>query len=110
MYRAQHQSLSSGRWQELTLVEQLANIGSEVNRTMSWKKNHYGNPQNAFYRALELIDLSINDPKNKERLSEICRTREALVDWYTGNNSYHTTDTQWEKYFYQFTYASRLNK
>lgn len=110
MTKTQHQSLASGRWNELTLLEQLANIGSEVSRTISWQKNSYGNPQDAFYRALELIDLSISDPKNSKRLREICRTREALVDWFSGSKLYHTTNQQWEKYFYQFTYAARLNK
>ncbi|MBP9670687.1 hypothetical protein KBD75_04785, partial [Candidatus Woesebacteria bacterium] len=86
------------------------NVGSEVGRSIAWRTNGYGDPSESFYRALELIDLTIADPKNKHRLSEICRSREALVDWFTGNNTYNTTDQQWEAYFYQFTYASRQNK
>jgi hypothetical protein len=31
----QHQSLASGRWRSLSLIEQLANIGSEVKATPS---------------------------------------------------------------------------
>ena len=106
----QHQQLAQGHWQDFTLMEQLANVGSEIGRTISWQTNGYGDPSTAFYRALELIDLTIADPKNKERLSELCRSREALVDWFTGSDTYHTTDSQWEAYFYQFTYAARLNK
>lgn len=107
----QHKHLASGHWQDFSLMEQLANIGSEIGRTISWRKAPtYGNPKDAFYRALELIDLTVADPKNKLRLREICRTREALIDWFTGTNDYHTTDRQWEQYFYQFTYASRLNR
>lgn len=106
----QHKHLASGHWQDFSLIEQLANVGSEIGRSISWRTNGYGDPREAFYRALELIDLTIADPKNKDRLSEICRTREALVDWFTGSNTYNTTDQQWEAYFYQFNYASRLNK
>lgn len=106
----QHKQLASGHWQDFTLIEQLANVGSEIGRSISWRTNGYGNPRDAFYRALELIDLTIADPKNVTRLHEICRTREALVDWFTDNNSYHTNDAQWETYFYQFTYAARVNK
>jgi hypothetical protein len=33
----QHQTLSAGRWQSLTLVEQLGNVGSEVGRAIRAK-------------------------------------------------------------------------
>ncbi len=103
----QHKHLAAGHWQDFSLIEQLANIGSEVSRTISWRTSGYGDPQDAFYRALELIDLTIADPKNKFRLKEVCRTREALVDWFIGKNDYHTTDDEWQSYFYQFGYAAR---
>jgi hypothetical protein len=103
----QHQQLTSGHWQDFSLLEQLANIGSEVDRTIAWRLSGYGDPQDAFYRALELLDLTIADPKNKFRLKEVCRMREVLLDWFTGSNSYNTTDTQWQNYFYQFGYAAR---
>lgn len=32
-----HKSLVAGRWQELSLVEQMGNIGSEVGRTLNAK-------------------------------------------------------------------------
>jgi len=32
---AMHRELAAGRWFELSLVEQLANIGSEIERTIS---------------------------------------------------------------------------
>jgi hypothetical protein len=103
----QHKQLANGHWQDFTLIEQLANIGSEIGRTISWRTSHYGKPREAFERALELIDLTIADPKNKSRLSEICRVREALNDWFFGINAYNTTDEQWQNYFYQFGYAAR---
>ena len=36
-----HQSLASGRWQQLSFVEQMANIGSEVERALSWKEKRH---------------------------------------------------------------------
>jgi hypothetical protein len=110
MSNFQHQQLSQGHWQDFTLIEQLANIGSEIGRTINWQTNKYGNPQDSFFRALELLDLTIADPKNNNRLKEICRVREALVDWFTGSNQYKTTSESWDRYFYQFLYASRVNK
>ncbi|MFH0887052.1 MAG: hypothetical protein V1843_02670 [bacterium] len=60
----QHRELASGRWQSLSLMEQLANVGSEVERTISWrKKNNADYSRMAFDRALELLDLTIADRK-----------------------------------------------
>jgi len=107
-----HKDLAAGRWFELSLIEQLANIGTDVERAIRWK--HKGNKeysQAAFERALELIYLTVEDPKNKGRLREVLRVREALIDFFIYNNSeYNTTAEQWQKYFYQFNYAAAVNK
>jgi hypothetical protein len=106
----QHQTLADGRWYQLTLVEQLANIGSEIFRTISWKnKNNPDYSTHAFHRALELCDLTLQDPKHSDfhRLRELTRVREALVDYFAGQNLYHSSDQLWQKYFHPFTYAAR---
>lgn len=96
-------------WTSLSLTMQLANVGAEVGRTISWRRNPaYGNPQDCFFRALDLLDATINDPKNHgPALTELCRTREALVDWYT-LNSYHSSDQSWLSYFDAFGIAANL--
>jgi hypothetical protein len=67
--------------------------------------------QKAFERALELIDLTIKDPKNKGlRLKEILRSREAIVDHFMYDNEYKTTDEQWQEYFFQFNYAAAMQR
>jgi len=33
----QHKSLANGRWSKLSLIEQMANIGSDVLRAINWK-------------------------------------------------------------------------
>jgi len=105
----QHQQLASGRWQEMTFFEQMANIGSEVERTINWKqKNNPEYSQKAFERALELLDLTLVDPKNKKRLKELTRLRELLADYFSFNNSYHSSDQSWKNYFFGFTFASAL--
>lgn len=102
---------TKNRWHYFTLVEQMANIGAEVGRAVNWRKK--GNlllAKNAFYRALELIDFTVDDPKNKNSLKEILRIRELLVDYLEGKNIYQSDEKFWEKYFYFFTFASRVNK
>lgn len=103
-----HQKLTPKRWYKFNLFEQMANIGSEIFRTISWRRKDPQLSRSAFWRALELFDLTISDPKNKKRLKEICRAREVAVDYFAGNNIYHSTDKSWENYFYAFNWAARL--
>lgn len=105
----QHQNLASGRWHNLSLIEQMANIGSEVERAISWlNKGNKTYSQNAVERAFELLYLTIADPKNKNRLRELTRLREVLVDYFYGENQYASTDELWHNYFYAFDYAARV--
>lgn len=106
----EHKNLASGRWNELSFSEQMANVGSEVERAINWKrKNNADYAQKAFERALELLDFTLADAKNKNRLKEIARTREALADYFAFKNSYKSSDDEWKKYFFAFNFASRIN-
>ena len=104
-----HKNLSSGNWQQLSFAEQMANIGSEVERAIKWKnKNKPERSQLAFFRLLELMDFTIADKNNINRLGELCRTREVLVDYFFADNQYKSTDILWQKYFRAFTWKSNL--
>ena len=106
----QHQKLASGGWKKLNFFEQMANIGSEVERAIIWrnKKNDlYG--QKAIERALELLTFTIADAKNRKRLKELTRLRETLIDYFFDENQYSSSDRLWQKYFYTFNYAARVN-
>lgn len=106
----QHKKLAAGKWNSLSLIQQLANIGSEVERTISWnKKGNNLYSKKAFWRCLELIDITLADRKNKLRLRELARLREALVDYFIGDNQYSSSDELWHKYFFAFNYAARIN-
>jgi hypothetical protein len=107
----QHKELGAGRWNQLSFCEQMANVGSEVERTILWKAK--GNPDysiRAFERALELLDFTIADLKNSKRLKEIVRVREALADHFFFDNEYQSTDASWHNYFFCFNYAARVNR
>lgn len=106
----QHKQLASGRWFQLSFIEQMANIGSEVERSLNWRaKNNAAYSQQAFERTLELIDLTLEDAKNVSRLRELTRVREAIVDFFFGKNQFESTESSWRKYFLCFTYAARRN-
>ena len=103
-----HAELANGRWDKMSLLEQMANIGSEVERAFHWKeKNNPDRSMKAFERALELLDLSLDSPKNKFRLKEIARSREFLVDTFLDENQFASSSSSLRKYFLQFACAVR---
>lgn len=107
----QHRSLAAGRWSTFSFVEQMAHIGSEVERALAWKeKGNFEYSQRAFERALELLDLSIAVCDGYRRLRELTRLRETLVDYFMGENEYSSSKTLWQGYFSPFTYAARLKR
>lgn len=105
-----HKELASGRWRELSLVEQMANIGSEVERAIKWRGKKPGLSQSAFERGLELLWLTKGDFKNRSRLRELTRLYEVLVDYFHGENRYGSSDELWQKYFRPFNWAARARK
>jgi hypothetical protein len=106
----QHKVLAGGKWGQMSLSEQMANIGSEVSRALNWKKkDNTVFCQNAASRALELVDLSIESCKTFSRIKEFTRLREALVDYFFGPNGFSSSELLWRKYFDRFNYVLRKN-
>lgn len=106
-----HAELAAGRWRGLSLLEQMANIGSEVERAIRGREQ--GKPERALraaYRTLELFDLSLDDPKLHGRLREIARAREVFADFFFGENTAHSTEEWWRKYFLEFAVAARKGR
>ena len=107
-----HKGLTPERWFKFTLCEQLANIGADIDRTIRWKaRGDLKMSSDAFERALELLDLTRLDPKNRGgKLKELCRVREALIDHFMYDNEYQTTDEMWSQYFLDFNFAAAIAK
>ena len=111
MSQTLHASLAAGRWFELTLMEQLANIGAEVGRATRAKAQ--GNEQRlagALDRALELFDLTLADNRWRGRLKEIARAREVVCDFLVGDNEYGSTAESLDRYFLPFAIAARRDR
>ena len=104
-----HADLATGRWYELSLVEQLANIGSEVGRAL--RARDRAKPERfdaALDRALELFDLSLADRRwALPQLREIARARETTVDFLFCANEYSSTAASIDRYFTGFAVATR---
>ena len=107
-----HKDLACGRWCAMDVCEQLANVGSEVERAIKWKNKNPDYSRNAIERALELLELTIDDIKNKKfsRLKELSRLKEALLDFFYCDNQFLSSDALFRKYFYAFAWASRRKR
>jgi len=110
MTDVQHRDLAAGRWWELSLFEQLGNVGSEVSRANRWLPRNPELAHKAVYRALELLDLTLADPRLRQtpaRLREIARAREVLADFFEGLNQYGATGESLQRYFDAYAAAAR---
>jgi hypothetical protein len=106
-----HAELSAGRWQGYPLVEQLANVGSEIERALSWAgKGNETYSSRAFERGLELLELTIADPKHRGRLRELTRLREVLLDYFFGENEFGSSPQSWHSYFHPYGVAVSIRK
>jgi hypothetical protein len=84
-----HETLTDGRWQTFTIAEQLANVGSEVERAIraheSGKTDRF---ERALERALELFDLTAADDRWRgHRRREIRRAREEFCRLFFESDS-----------------------
>ena len=97
------------RWRKLSLMEQLGNVGSEVERAIHWRARGNSDFQTrAFDRSLELLDLTLSDPRWKgSTLKEVARAREVVCDAFMGDNIYDATPEFLRKYFYAFALRAR---
>jgi len=102
-----HPPVAQEKWNALSVIEQMANIGSEVSRAVNWKQKDEKSMRLALYRALELLALSIKDPKNIKGLKELLRVKECIADYFLGDNIYTFTDQWWQKYFLEYAIAAR---
>jgi len=106
-----HKDLLGDPWNRLSIAEQMANVGCDVERAIRWRnKGNLEHSRNAFERALELLMFTIADSKNKKRLKELCRLKEVLVDYFFGDNEYSFTDEFFQKYFLNFNYMAALER
>jgi hypothetical protein len=97
-----HKDLASGRWFQMTLAEQLGNIGSEVYRAGKQQGRNRNLFDKAVARALELFDLTMEDKRWRGRIKEIGRARDVFCDAVLGGDEYDSSFQNIQKYFDYF--------
>ena len=106
---ATHKNLAAGRWHTLSIIEQFANIGSEVARAIrAHEAGKEVRRDRAIDRALELFDLTASDPRwNGARKRETLRAREEFCRLFF-DDFVPGAAASLEKYFLHFAVAARL--
>jgi len=106
----QHSESATGKWQALTLAEQLGNIGSEVSRAKRWQGKDQKTFEGAVNRAIELFDLTIADSRWSKRLKELVRAREVFCDAIEGGKAYNSSLEDLDRYFFHFALLARSRR
>jgi hypothetical protein len=104
-----HGSLAGGRWSTLTLVEQMGNVGSEVERALrALEQGRQDRLEHALDRALELFDLTATDARwHLAQRREILRAREQFCRVFFDGAAEADLPAYLKKYFLQFAIAAR---
>ena len=107
-----HPDLAGGRWLTLSLASQLGNVGSEYERALRWKeRGDQARFQPAFERLLELLDLTISDPRwRNHRLKELTRLREVICDELYNQASEFRHTSNLREYFLYFGILARSER
>ena len=108
---AVHAQAAAGRWARLTLMEQMAHIGSEVERAIrADESGREARFEHALTRALELFDLTAADPRWRgPRRREILRAREEFCRLFFADDVLPHLRSGLQNYFLQFAVAARLS-
>lgn len=104
-----HAALVAGRWTTLTLAEQLANVGSEVDRTIgAWEAQRSDRFARALARALELFDLTAGDERWRgPGRREILRAREEFCRLFFDEEYVRDAARALSAYFLGFAVLAR---
>lgn len=95
------------KWAQLTLFEQMGNIGSEVGRTMkAMQRNDEDSMRGAYYRGLDLIDATVSSVTLPGRRRELLRAREL----FSTSVELKRVDRSLDNYFMQYAIAARANR
>ncbi len=93
--RVIHKNAAGGGWARLELVEQLRNVGSEVERAIrAHDAGRADRFESAFERALELFDMTAADPRwLGHRCQEVLRAREEFCRLHSSTPTQSSPDS-----------------
>ena len=79
-----HKELNVSKWEKVAKQAQIMNIGAEISRAQNWQNlQDQEKVRECIERALELLDLTIQDQRWEDKLGDLMRIREALCYFYS---------------------------
>jgi hypothetical protein len=100
------------RWANLTIQEQMGNIGSEVGRAIkAWGAHDQQRFDGALDRALDLFDATTEQliASRSPRSKEVLRSRDQFLALFF-DNTYDIDAINIENYFTQYALAARRER
>lgn len=97
------------KWNQMSIFEQMGNIGSEVGRALAAKRRgDTDSVRGALYRGMDLLDITAVYWAGKQpgRAREILRAKEQFGEAILTDKN----DPDLENYFMQYAIAARLNR
>lgn|SRR3989338_5295915 len=103
--------IEQSKWDKLPLIEQLSHIGAEIHRASNWEqKNDKISRNKALERAIDLMDLILNNANLHHRAKEITRLREVVCECYTENYENNVSLSMLDNYFLTLAIYARNRK
>ncbi len=90
------------KWFELSLVQQMVNIGNEVKRGLKFESNP-DKKRMFFQKAIQYTQFTMEDSKNAHVLPELLISKEVLKD-YSGEHNLACTGEQINGYYQAYQY------
>jgi hypothetical protein len=100
------------RWSQMTIEEQMGNIGSEVGRSINaWRAHDTDRFDGALNRALDLFDATTEQliSQHSPRVKEVLRSRDQYLSLFF-DDTFQRDAAQIENYFMQYALAARSNR
>lgn len=99
-------AIDRARWKQLSILDQMGNIGTEAGRTLKLKRNGE-DFEGALIRALDLFDATVEllVSVKSHRTKEVLRARDQFLQAL-----FVSDDPTIETYFMQFAIAARINR
>lgn len=99
-------------WSELSLAEQLGNVGSDFERAVKWKQRKNEKlAASAKARMLDQLDLTLSDNRHAgPRRREIARVREEVCKLLTNDGFNEISAERIKLYFLSYATSAQIKK
>ena len=105
------ENINIERWYKFCFNEQIGHIGSEIGRAKVWEnRKDFKERNNSLERALELIEITEEDPRHFDRQKELSFLRENLMKKLNNVNECSVSLSELDQYCLEFALITAQNK